>query len=597
MILDYNNKNNQLVIIEENKEENFIDISGSSGFSLQPRMNDDNYQIPFIALPMILKTLKKLKYNFTWSSNLKKFYKKHKNYRKYLTDLKAKEYDKNDKKVYHILSFIKDLELQIKQRYGESFSFYGNQIITAVYAIIAKRIIIGNDIGTGKSLTSMIILKYLKKYNHINNCLIMMPPTLVKNFYNDYKKFFGDNQVIKITTETAKKRSSLYQTFKNSNHYCTLMTNYEKCRVDYKELKQLNFELIIVDEFHKMRNFFGKTAASMSRNFFKMVRENWKPTYRIPMSGTPIENKIFDLYPIFKFLDDGKILGGKKFFENNFIVYKEYEYCFKPKNSAMLRWATKREPEGFKHHSYIKNIISPYIIKKKLDLPVKCYKNDILIKPSKSFKTAYNLVKCQLQKGVSRYVGLRQFLCDTERHGIKENPKYEHLRNIITQTREKVVIFSFFKCSIRRLKKVLNKMGYSCITCMGDDGKDPFDIIKEFEKSDSQILLTTDKINYGHNIQFAKILIEWEKPIKPNISMQRIGRLYRSGQDKDVHVYSFVVEDTVEFIIYQNWLRKKDLIDKVIESLGTNAIDDKIEDMFKQLERDIKKDIKIHLNS
>ena len=204
----------------------------------------------------------------------------------------------------------------------------------------------------------------------------------------------------------------------------------------------------------------------------------------------------------------------------------------------------------------------------------------------------YDEVRMSYEEGTKRYHAVRQFLCDTSREGYDSNPKFDYLEDIVSQTSSKVVIFSFYKCSISAIENWLRSHGYGCITCMGGDGTDAFDVIQKFKDDDNiKCLITTDKINYGHNIQFAKIVIEWEKPIKPTTSMQRIGRCYRSGQNEDVHAYSFTVLGTVEEIIHQQLELKKDVIEKVIESLSDGSSDTALDDIVKDIERKVVKSL------
>jgi len=592
MLISYNHKNNQLVLKEESGES-FISLQNRCGFNLCPKLRNGSFQVPFISLPVVLKGLKELKYPSKFTRELKDYYKKYNNWRAYLSKLKDRAYNQDDTKVMKILDYIKTVEVEINDRfkslYNKEFKFYSNQVETIVYGIIGKKIVIGNDIGTGKTLTSLVIAKYLIKYENVKKILIMLPASLVKNFYKDYLKFFDDTQMLMVSTQTKAKRKTLYENFLVNSQYKFLITNYEKCNFDAEHLIRLNFDAIIVDEFHRMKNFM---SAKRSINFFKMI-DKWNPRFRYPMSGTPIENKLFDLYPVFKLLDDGKVLGGQRFFDNNFVEYTEktYPLYIYGKNKPPLI-KTELVATGFKNHRFIQDLIKPYIIKKKLDLPVACYKKDVEIYPSNKFIDHYRWVKQQFNNKSAQYAAARQFLCDTSRHNWFDNPKYEELENIITQTSSKVIIFSFFKCSISAIASHLDNIGYKYVTCMGGDGTDAFDVVREFEKNpEIKALITTDKINFGHNIQSAKIVIEWEKPIKPTITMQRVGRAYRAGQTEDVHLYSFVVKGTVEDIIQHQWLSKKEVIDKVIESLGTDSLDDSLDDILKKLDTDIEKEV------
>lgn len=587
MILDFDKTDNKILIREEN-DESLLSIQDKTTYNLCTRLSNGIYRVPYIVYPILIKIIKENGYTIKISDRLKEFHSNFISIRKTLSELKEKHFNVENG-LEDIVEFIKQQENLIKSNCKFFNGFYGNQIDSIIYGIVGKRVVIANDIGTGKTLVSITIAKYLQNVENLGRTIILLPASLAKNFYNDYNKFYKDNEMMFIGSESTAKRKELYQTFKTCNRLKFLITNYEKCRVDFELLKELHFDIVIVDEFHKMKHF---KEATMSKNFFELVQHNWKPKCVYPMSGTPIENRLFDIYPVFKLIDDGMILGGEKFFESNFIEYetKRIRIMTKFKTYRMIE---KNVPVGFKNHNYVKSLIAPYVIRKKLDLPAGLYKHDVFIQPDKQFLAKYEEVKMSAEEGTKRYHEVRQFLCDTERNGWTDNPKFEELENIISQTSSKVVIFSFYKCSIHAIEKWLSSKGYKSITCMGGDGTDAFDVIQTFKDDpDIKCLITTDKINYGHNIQFAKIIIEWEKPIKPTTSMQRIGRCYRSGQQDDVHAYSFVVMNTVEQTIHEQLELKKDVIEKVIESLADGSSDTALNDIVKEIENKVLNSLK-----
>jgi non-specific serine/threonine protein kinase len=555
MILDYANDQ---IILQEEKNENFLKIQDNSDFVFCHRLRRGKYHVPFVSLPILIKTLKKIKYPIRPTQALKDHLEAFKKYRQMLQDIKdGKTNNPEVQKIYHFCE-------QMEKEYG--FKLYDLQKETIAFGVLGQTDIIANEIGTGKTLCAIMIGMYLKSIKKIDRCLILLPASLVGNFKDDYEKFFGKAGLMTISTQTKAKREQLYRDFKVSKSTTFLLTNFEKCLYDYNFLKSIKFDMVVVDEFHVMKNFI---SAQRSINFFEMLEKYWIPKYRIPMSGTPIENRLFDLFPIMKFLDGGKILGGQKFFETNFIEYKEFFFKVK---GVLFR---EEKPVDFKNHDFLKNLIRPITIRKKLNLPVALYKKIIKIEPSKEILDKISELKMLADSPAKRYHAIRQFLCDTNREGIDDNPKLAELENIFMQTSEKILIFSFYKCSIRKIAEFLESKGYRGLTCSGDDKKDPFEVVKEFKTNpDLKFLVTTDKINYGHNIQCAKIVIEWELPLKPTVSKQRFGRAYRSGQDQNVLAFSFVTMKTVEETIYKQYMQKCILIEEVIETLDFEISED-----------------------
>ena len=558
------------IIISESESENFLHLQDLTTFNLCFRLRNKKYEIPLIALPILLSVCKKANFKVEFSDKLKEQITIMKTNRKTLEELKEGKYTSLGSRLSRITKFI----IETEQKHG--FLLTPSQRETVIFGIYGRKILIANYIGTGKTITANMIAKYFIHIGVVSKILILVPASLVKNFYNDYIKFFGNSGIMMIGKETKKARLNLYTKFKNIDKFNFLVTNYEKCLFDYEELKVLNFEMVIVDEFHKLKNFL---FAKRSENFFKLINEQWNPKIRIPMSGTPIENKLFDLYPIFKLISGGSLLGGQKFFESNFVEYKTFYFKIEYKGRKILKLETRAV--GFKNLKFLINLAKPYIIRKKLHLPVGKYENTILIDSTKSFLDEIDKIKKLTPSGSTRYHRVRQFICSPDREGYKENQKLEELNNILSQTDEKVVIFSFYLCSVETISKFLNEKKIKYLIISGKTKEDPLDTIRKFSTEDYKVLICTDKINAGHNIQVATILVEYEFPMKPSTSQQRIGRIYRKGQLSDVKVFSFVMKNTVEEKIYDLYQSKKDLIEQAIENMDQKVLK-KIDNEFEQ---------------
>lgn len=566
MRLDY--ANNQIVITEESKEH-FINVHSHTKFKFCERIRDGKFEVPFVAFPILKDAIARTGYPISMTDALKHHLSKMAKKRSALLRLRNSLEGIEHPQINLLVS-----EAQVlATKYG--FTFTQEQLETVVYGIIGKTVLIGNEIGTGKTLSVNAILKVAVKLGYVKKGIAIVPASLVKNFYDDYVKFFGPEGVIVVRKETKEKRLDLYRTFHQNPKLYLMITNYEKCNFDFDFLKQLKIDFVCVDEFHNMRNF---DSAKRSINFFKLLNEFWLPKFRLPMTGTPIENGLFDLFSTFKVLDDGHVLGGRRFFDNNFVVY-EPQYV---KINGRLR-LTENKAIGFQNHVLLKDIIRPYIIRKPLRLPVGLYINHIPLELPPTYKTKIKKIIEDVKGGSARYHAIRQFLNVVEREGLTENVKHQEVLNICNQTSEKVLIFSFYKCSLPSLQKFLLDNGHKSITFSGDDtDKDVTEVIAEFEKSDAKCLIVTDRVNYGANIQFARIVIQYDLPMKPTIFFQRSGRCYRTGQTKDVHVYSMYFEGSVEEKIKENLDRKEHILREIFFNLD---VPDK-EDIMLDCERE-----------
>ncbi len=554
MLIDYSN--DQIILTEE-VNESFLTLQDMTSYRLCERIRDGKYQVPYIALPIVVNACKKSGYPIRYTDALKSHHAHVIQKRGLLEGIKSGEYPKDDPEVSHIISYIRKMEA------AGNYKLTDEQVDSVVYGVLGRRILIANEIGTGKTLTVNMIARYLIDNKIISKVIVMVPAKLVNNYKKDYIRFFGKEHIISIRSETKAKRSLLYKQFATNDNIKILVTNYEKCYFDYDDLLKVKCDMIIVDEFHIMKNFMG---AKRSINFFSLIKNQWKPIYRYPMSGTPIENRLFDLFPVFKLLDGGNILGGQRFFECNFIEYEERFFKVKTRFSSKAITKSETVAVGFKNHEFLKKLIKPLVIRKKLSLPVGKYPNFIEIEIDGKIKEAYERVKKNCTGSSARYHATRQFLCDPMREKITTNRKMEELQNILDQTSEKVVIFTFYHVGVDAIARYLDEQGIKYYKITGKERADSTETVEKFRvDNEARCLIGTDAINYGLNIQFCRFVVNYDMPLKPTIYDQRIGRLYRKGQEKDVHIYNFYVADTVEEKIYEQFEAKKELIDTIMD--------------------------------
>ena len=146
-----------------------------------------------------------------------------------------------------------------------------------------------------------------------------------------------------------------------------------------------------------------------------------------------------------------------------------------------------------------------------------------------------------------------QKIIATARQAMFQYPdvKVEKLVELIDSLRsedtdQKVIIFTEFVETVRYIKEYLEKQGYRVSTLNGSMSIDERnEAIREF-KEDSDVFISTDAGGEGLNLQFANILINYDMPWNPMRVEQRCGRVDRIGQEKDVHIYNFILEGTVE---------------------------------------------------
>lgn len=202
-------------------------------------------------------------------------------------------------------------------------------------------------------------------------------------------------------------------------------------------------------------------------------------------------------------------------------------------------------------------------------------------KKFKLFTTAISIPEIQKEASeVKKLFEMAQSLYNRR----QEEKKFQELQELlksngVLENGEKLVIFTEHKDTLLYLEDRLSKSGgYKVVTIHGGKTVDERREAQwEFAKPDTQILIGTDAAGEGINLQFCRLLINWDIPWNPNRLEQRMGRIHRYGQKQDVLVFNMVASNTKEGKVLERLLTKLDIIR---EGLGDDRVYDVIQDVL-----------------
>ena len=168
----------------------------------------------------------------------------------------------------------------------------------------------------------------------------------------------------------------------------------------------------------------------------------------------------------------------------------------------------------------------------------------------------------------------REQLEEIERlaNAIGETSKQRYLREIVTQASEsvekgRVIVFTQFRATQRGIVRAIEELGVPVHAVNGSHPSTKKDeIVGEFEERGG-VLVTTDSISEGRNMQFCNLLVNYDLPWNPMSVEQRIGRIDRIGQDREVFVFNLALEDTVEEYVLEKLYGKIDLFTQTVGDL------------------------------
>jgi SNF2 family DNA or RNA helicase len=449
---------------------------------------------------------------------------------------------------------------------------------------------LADDMGLGKTLQTLTLLLKLKRektgviirnpitingqldlfaqqpdpvtVNFQPASLIVLPTSLVHNWDNEIRKFTPTLKVYKYAGSQRNKSVDLNQI---SSFYDVILTTYGTVRNDIKTLSGTPFFYTILDESQFVKNPESKT--------YKAVMQ-LRATNRLVLTGTPIENSLSDLWAQMNFLNPG-LLGSHIWFQKTFISAIE-------KNS---------DPE---EQRMLQLLISPFILRRKKEevareLPpltehvVFC---PMAEEQEKLYEEAKSVIRNAILENIdnegikkSSFVvlqgltKLRQLanhpsLLDKESEEV--SGKFEQmlsmLENLVAEN-HKVLIFSSFVTHLQLIEERIKQQNwrYSLLTGKTTDREK---VIAQFQNDpENYIFLISLKAGgVGLNLTAAEYVFitdPWWNPASEN---QAISRAHRIGQQKNVFVYRFITENSIEEKIQVLKERKSSLADKFINS-------------------------------
>lgn len=387
--------------------------------------------------------------------------------------------------------------------------------------------------------------------------LIVMPASLVHNWFNEIKKFTPQLKVFKHTGNNRTKNSA------NFKNYDVVLTTYGVIRNEYEQLKYFPFYYLILDESQVIKNPDSKIYKSVIQLQAK---------HRLVLTGTPIENSLTDLWSQMNFVNKG-LLGNYNFFKKEFVTPIE------------------RHSDEIKSEK-LQSLIHPFILRRTKeqvakDLPSRteqllvCEMSEAQRKIYEEEKSAVrnsildNMEKVGLKKSsmmvLQALTRLRQLanhpkLVAFEEESGKFETVIRQLENVVAEG-HKVLIFSSFVQHLEIYQEYLKKSGrkYSLLT---GQTRNREKIIEDFQNDpDNQVFLISLKAGgVGLNLTAADyvfLLDPWWNPAAEN---QAINRAHRIGQNKKVFVYRFIAQDSIEEKIVHLQERKSELADLFINT-------------------------------
>lgn len=428
--------------------------------------------------------------------------------------------------------------------------------------------ILADEMGLGKTLQTLTYLDYRKREGLAKKpSLIIGPTSLVKNWILEVEKFTPN---LKILALAGAGRRALFQEIPK---YDLVVTSYSLVRRDVSELQKLQFDIIVLDEAQNIKNRASQNA---------QAAKSLNSQHRLVLTGTPIENTLFDLWSIFDFLMPN-YLGPASEFKDRYEV--PISKTSDPQALARLRQR-----------------IRPFVLRRTKDevardLPPKIEhvaKCDLTDEQKAVYQGILEQGRRELHDTLGKKTGgrdrlailtvltrLRQACChldllpanETVRKWTEPSSKMNYFFELLDEAIDgghRVLVFSQFVSMLRLVEAQLNEQKIEYCYLDGATIERQAEVDRFQANSKIPVFLISLKAGgTGLNLTGADIVIHFDPWWNPAVEDQATARAHRMGQSRVVNSYKLIASGTVEEKIVNLQNRKKDLIASTVVSEET----------------------------
>ncbi|MGB5265043.1 MAG: SNF2-related protein, partial [Polyangiales bacterium] len=425
--------------------------------------------------------------------------------------------------------------------------------------------ILADDMGLGKTIQTIALLLWAKsKYKRKLN-LVVAPTSVVPNWDREIRKFAPG---LKTVVWQGPNRNQNAPDLEKAD---VMITSYALLRRDEELLQSLDLRYVILDEAQHIKNPMSQTARSAK----KLSSER-----RLALTGTPIENRLSELWSIFDFVSPG-LLGQLKTFE---------ERIARPIDRGDMETAQR-----------LRATIKPFVMRRlkidvAADLPDKIEQEMIVPlaeEQAKLYKQVLGQVRKSIlseveKKGVSKaqiqilaaLTRLRQVACDPRLMKLPDTEfndddsgKLGALREIVDEAvsgGHRVLVFSQFVQMLNHIRTALDTDGVQYEYLDGST-KDRLEKVDRFNEDASVpvFLISLKAGGTGLNLTGADTVVHFDPWWNPAVEDQATDRAHRIGQTRNVNVYKLIAAGTVEEKILELSAKKRDLVSNVLSTEGS----------------------------
>jgi len=458
--------------------------------------------------------------------------------------------------------------------------------------------LLADDVGLGKTISAGLVASELMSRNRISKFLVVCPKLLMPQWKEELESKFG------IPGVCATGKELLQAELPEGGG--AVITTYQSARMYLNALGQAGFEMLVLDEAHKLRNLYGAYQAPQVAQQFREVLANRMFKYVLMLTATPIHNRLWDIYSLVDLLAVARghqnPFGTEGIFARTFIADGRMEARHL---NPQMREAFRSVVYGYMSRirradanlHFPERIVQLHRVNpsaEELELirliagPIQNLNRLSQISILQALISSPHALLAQL-KQMARNRTIPDGLAESVEQvvgRIRVTAKLQGLGTLVDQLkaeqpdRWRVVVFTTRRETQTTIEAFLGERGISCGLINGDSGERNQRTIARFKKPVPEIhaIVSTEAGSEGLNLQAANVLVNFDLPWNPMIVEQRIGRIQRlASEHASVCIVNIILRGTFEEYIVGRLMEKLQMaahaigdIEAILEASGVD---------------------------
>jgi SNF2 family DNA or RNA helicase len=436
------------------------------------------------------------------------------------------------------------------------------QIRGAIFAACRGRVVLADDMGLGKTVQALAAAELLARRRGIGRVLVVAPASVKYQWKTEIEKFTARSA--QVIDGSLPRREKLYASPAFFN-----LTSYELVMKDIRHMHELKPDLIILDEAQRIRNWTTGTARTIKQ---------LKSRYAFVLTGTPLENKLEELFSVVEFVDGRRLGPAFRFLQ---------EHRMEDEKGKLL---------GYRGLDRIHEQLQPILLRRTrkevlTELPPRTdqiFRVPLTIEQAEPYQEQSDILAGIMRKwerqGWLSEIDLRRITCCIQNMRMlcnstflfdkesNHSPKLAEFREIIRELAieedRKVVVFSEYERMTYLAGEELRRLDIGFVSLHGGvPSQKRGQLIEKFRTDPKcKVFLSTDAGGVGLNLQAASAVVNFEPPWNPARLEQRIGRVHRLGQARPVQVIHLLTTGSIEERVWETLRLKKSLFAGVFDS-------------------------------